>query len=142
MDNEKKGFDKKFERGDWCSYPMWLLNDRYDHHFIYLGNDQAIGYTRSGVEIDTMTGSGDYQKSVRVKRPPSDQVEKIIKRAMSRIGEDKYQLLKHNCEHFVAWAFGAKNHCNQATHWDNALTTAGQGMLATDNATWRWLNNS
>jgi hypothetical protein len=82
----------------------------YFHHGIYMGNGRVIHYagwlrgTRGLVEEVTLqefTRGHPY----RIGRMPPDRRagEDIVRRARSRLGERRYNLLRNNCEHFCNW---------------------------------------
>jgi hypothetical protein len=85
--------------------------DGYTHHGIYAGNGQVIHYggfhhsaKRRPIEYIPLHGFA-AGKGIKVQSEPdaiytgTDAVE----RARSRLGEDQYQLLTNNCEHFCTW---------------------------------------
>ena len=44
-------------------------------------------------------------------------VEEVIKRASKRLGENCYDILKNNCEHFVTWSMCGLNVSLQIEQW-------------------------
>ncbi|MEN2475307.1 efflux transporter outer membrane subunit [Burkholderia sp. GS2Y] len=90
-----------------------LVSERegYAHHGIYAGNGRVIhygGFHRSAgrcpVECIPLCRFA-ANKGVRV-QPEPDAVYTgmtVVERARSRLGEDRYQLLTNNCEHFCTW---------------------------------------
>ncbi|MCX4170257.1 MULTISPECIES: lecithin retinol acyltransferase family protein [Paraburkholderia] len=90
-----------------------LVSERkgYTHHGIYAGNGQVIHYggfhhsaKRRPIEYISLHGFA-AEKGIKIQSEPdaiytgTDAVE----RARSRLGEDRYQLLTNNCEHFCTW---------------------------------------
>ena len=82
----------------------------YFHHGIYIGNGRVIHYagwvrgTRGLVEeatLEEFTEGHPY----RIGRMPPDRRagEDAVRRARSRLGERRYNLLRNNCEHFCNW---------------------------------------
>ena len=82
----------------------------YFHHGIYVGNGSVIHYagwfrgTRGLVEeapLEEFTEGHPY----RIGQMPPDRRAgvDIVRRARSRLGERRYNLLKNNCEHFCNW---------------------------------------
>ena len=82
----------------------------YFHHGIYTGNARVIHYagwfrgTRGLVEeitLEEFTEGHPY----RIGQMPPDRRagEDIVRRARSRLGERRYNLLRNNCEHFCNW---------------------------------------
>jgi hypothetical protein len=87
-----------------------LRRRAYFHHGIYMGNGKMIHYagwlfgTRGLVEevtLEQFTEGHPY----RIGRMPPDRRagEDAVRRARSRLGERRYNLLKNNCEHFCNW---------------------------------------
>lgn len=83
----------------------------YTHHGIYVGHGQVIHYggfhgssTRRPIEYVALhrfaRGSGI---SVRSEPDAAYSGADVVERARSRLGEDDYQLLTNNCEHFCTW---------------------------------------
>lgn len=85
--------------------------DGYTHHGIYAGNGQVIHYggfrhsaKRHPIEYIPLHGFA-AGKNITV-LPEPDAVYTgmdAVDRARSRLGEDQYQLLTNNCEHFCTW---------------------------------------
>lgn len=85
----------------------------YTHHGIYVGSNQVIHYAGlskdrtakgSGVQIthlNTFTGGSRIRIKLHDRAPY--QGEAVVNRALSRLGENQYNLLLNNCEHFVNW---------------------------------------
>lgn len=85
----------------------------YTHHGIDCGDGTAIHYigeTLQGVISRTSIDSFTSEKQLFVRQYDiHDLSDIVIKRAESRLGEDKYDLIFNNCEHFAAW-------CKTGTH--------------------------
>ncbi|WP_455282635.1 lecithin retinol acyltransferase family protein [Cupriavidus necator] len=85
--------------------------DGYAHHGIYAGHGQVIHY--GGFEHSVKPRPIEYialrgfaaGKGVRVQAEPDATYAgaDVVERAKSRLGEDQYQLLTNNCEHFCTW---------------------------------------
>ena len=62
----------------------------------------------------------------------------IVSRAQSRLGEEAYNVIFSNCEHFANWCMEGRNRSEQVT---NAVTTAslGVGILIGLSALINWL---
>ncbi|MBL0511818.1 lecithin retinol acyltransferase family protein [Aeromonas media] len=83
----------------------------YDHHGLYLGNNSVIHYSgfsdafdKGSIQITSLKNfeQGNGSRVERHSFPIYD-TEKRIERARSKLGEDSYNLLFNNCEHFVYW---------------------------------------
>jgi hypothetical protein len=85
--------------------------DGYTHHGIYAGNGQVIHY--GGFDRTAKRRPVEYialrhfaaGKGVGI-RAAMDSIytgTDVVERAKSRLGEDQYQFLTNNCEHFCTW---------------------------------------
>jgi hypothetical protein len=83
----------------------------YLHHGIYVGDDRVVHYAgfargvfRGPVEEVSLA---DFAQGRRIWTRWTDQPsygsEEVIRRARSRVGENQYELLRNNCEHFCEW---------------------------------------
>ena len=83
----------------------------YLHHGIYVGKGRVVHYSarvfsligRPVEEVSLQRFSSGRVVRVRDHAPGSYDSAKIIQRARSRLGEDRYRLLTNNCEHFCEW---------------------------------------
>jgi hypothetical protein len=94
---------------------------RYYHHGIYLGGRRVVhyagfhkGFQVGPVEVlalDCFAGG----QPVWVDDAPMSQfdAEEVIRRALSRLGENHYRLLTNNCEHFCNWCLYGKSSSEQ-----------------------------
>jgi hypothetical protein len=83
----------------------------YLHHGIYVGNGKVVHYAglahglRRGpveeVPLDRFTRGQPVW--VRSNTAQDFDCGEVMRRALSRIGEDCYRLLTNNCEHFCEW---------------------------------------
>nr|WP_181374712.1 lecithin retinol acyltransferase family protein [Pectobacterium carotovorum]AKG47558.1 NC domain protein [Pectobacterium carotovorum] len=92
------------------------------HHGIYVGGGQVIhysglssGFKKGKVCLTTIQEfSGDHQIiAIYTHEEPVYSPEEVIKRAISRLNEDAYNIFKNNCEHFATWCITGKNHSEQ-----------------------------
>ncbi|MCQ1060769.1 lecithin retinol acyltransferase family protein [Photobacterium sp. ZSDE20] len=101
-----------------------LVSDRtgYDHHGIYMGDGKVIHYSGFGSSLDKgaieVTSLEDFTngngcKVVEHFVESSYDADVRIDRALSRLGEEGYNLLWNNCESFVNWVFYDINVSNQ-----------------------------
>jgi len=83
----------------------------YLHHGIYIGRGRVVHY--SGLSCGLVRGpvqavplslfGGGRRISTRCsKRRPYDAAD-VVRRACSRLGENRYAVLSNNCEHFCEW---------------------------------------
>lgn len=79
----------------------------YTHHAIYIGNGMVIHYLMDkGIEKTTLENFSCGAKIfVRNKKesPMHYNPTEAVKRAFSRIGENKYNVATNNCDSFVRW---------------------------------------
>ncbi len=89
----------------------------YEHHGIDCGNDSIIHYYK-GVEVATVTetprdvfarGGPIFVKYQPVAFLP----DIVVQRARSRLGEQRYDLLTNNCEHFAVWCKTGRHESEQ-----------------------------
>jgi len=81
------------------------------HHGIYVGRGNVVHYRsvvrrfcRGPVE-EVSLGGFAQERAIWVRShlaPRFDAIE-VMRRARSRLGEDRYRLLSNNCEHFCEW---------------------------------------
>jgi len=81
------------------------------HHGVYVGDGRVVHYgalmydiIRKPVEEVTLAQFCGG-RPIYVVRHAEDCIdtEEVIRRARSRLGENRYRLLTNNCEHFVEW---------------------------------------
>ncbi|HIK37754.1 MAG: lecithin retinol acyltransferase family protein [Geminocystis sp.] len=83
------------------------LGGVYQHHGIDVGDGTVIHY-RKPSEVIERTSIETFSKGrpIYVREYPEGFCflpEVVVKRAFSRLGERKYNLLFNNCEHFATW---------------------------------------
>ncbi|HEX5458951.1 MAG TPA: lecithin retinol acyltransferase family protein [Steroidobacteraceae bacterium] len=126
--------------GGGCDHPLaddeepavgtHLLTARigYVHHGIYLGAGKVIhsgavsGFLPRGPveEVSLESFSRGRRVWVRLDPPPRFSAEEVVDRARSRLGEDRYHLLRNNCEHFCEWCLRGRERSYQVErlmHW-------------------------
>lgn len=83
----------------------------YTHHAIYVGRGRVVQYgglshglRRGPVEE---VGMEDFARGrpIWVRPEHLNELERseVVRRARQRLGEDRYDLLTNNCEHFCEW---------------------------------------
>ena len=83
----------------------------YEHHGLYIGHDLVVHYGGlvQGFNKGTICIAGLEEfaqgSGIRVQAHPLRvyDAQESINRALSRLGEDWYNVLVNNCEHFVMW---------------------------------------
>ncbi|MEM5429653.1 lecithin retinol acyltransferase family protein [Cupriavidus oxalaticus] len=118
--------------------------DGYVHHGIYAGAGQVIhygGFDRSAKRrpVETIPLRGFAAgKGFRVQADPDALYlgTEVVERARSRLGEDRYQFLTNNCEHFCTWCVSGVGRSEQVRQclrnpWQGirTLVTLARGQL-------------
>jgi cell wall-associated NlpC family hydrolase len=82
----------------------------YTHHGIYLGDGRVVHYAGrikypQGLieEISLAEFSEGRALRAKILRTGRFNGSEIVRRARSRLGERRYDLLRNNCEHFCNW---------------------------------------
>ncbi len=133
MDSLQPGDIIQFSLPGWNT--SWLR-----HYAIYAGNDRLIQYTHDPrdkslrvktisfslyMEISRQTGRHWIWKKYNSKDhvwPVIGSGEEIVKRAESRLGENRYTIIANNCEQFVYWARYGYNYSLQLNIFIICLT--------------------
>jgi len=97
----------------------------YLHHGIYVGARKVVHYSgfahglrRGPVEEVPFAHFARGQRVwVRSDAPSDFDVREVIRRARSRVGEDRYRLLTNNCEHFCEWCLCGTARSFQVEAW-------------------------
>ena len=83
------------------------LNGVYEHHGIDCGDNTVIHYRKPSEIIErTSLETFTRGKQIYVRYYPAGFCfipDVVVARAESRLGENKYNLLFNNCEHFATW---------------------------------------
>ena len=109
----------------------------YTHHGIYIGNGDVIHYSgfANGQSTGTIcitsvkTFANGHGVSVREHFFRRYDATESVDRARGRLGEDWYNVLINNCEHFVNWCVNGIHSSNQV----NRLIAAVSGAYNTAN---------
>lgn len=80
----------------------------YTHHGLYLGFGLVIHYDFNRICIVTLETFAKGKPIFIVNSKISYPREEVMARAVSRLGEEKYNLVTNNCEHFVRWCRSGK----------------------------------
>ncbi|WP_204368519.1 lecithin retinol acyltransferase family protein [Neosynechococcus sphagnicola] len=94
----------------------WLnFQEVYQHHGIDCGDGTVIHYRKPSETIECTSletfalGGSIYIKPYATCFLP----EVVVHRAQSRLGEQQYNLLSNNCEHFATWCKTGVNYSDQ-----------------------------
>jgi hypothetical protein len=83
----------------------------YTHHGIYVGRGRVVQYgglspglCRGPVEEVTLSQFA-LGRSIWIRSSESTSLSRheVVRRARSRLGENRYHVLRNNCEHFCEW---------------------------------------
>ena len=93
----------------------------YTHHGVYVGAGTVVHYGafafhwhRGPVEEVSLSGfAHGHAVWVRPAGPDALRCEDIVRRARSRLGENRYRLLSNNCEHFSEWCVNGEHRSPQ-----------------------------
>jgi hypothetical protein len=107
----------------------------YLHHGIYVGDGKVVHYAglcyglHSGpVEEVALTRFADGRPVwIRSDVAPIFDPQETVRRARSRVGEDRYRLLTNNCEHFCEWCLRGRPRSHQV---EALLTQPGRAVQA------------
>ena len=100
----------------------------YTHHGIYAGDGWVVHKDFGPVRLETLASFARGAK-LRVCPPKAGDfpTKQVLARAVSRLGEDRYNLIFDNCEHFVRWCRTGKAESPQVAAGIGAI---GIGMIA------------
>ncbi len=86
---------------------LFVQRPGFTHHGIYMGDKLVLHYHMSKVKVtgfEEFAEGSTIQKRSEEESPAAYSPEEIIKRGLSRYGENEYNIVFNNCEHFVRWA--------------------------------------
>ena len=109
----------------------------YKHYGVYVGGGHVIHYSGSIVgklteeprveEVslkDFLEGATSYE--YRVEETDCYSPEETVRRARSRLGEQKYDLVFRNCEHFARWCKSGEDRSYQV---EDAVMVIGAALI-------------
>jgi hypothetical protein len=89
---------------------------RYTHHGIYLGGGRVVHYAGRikyphGLIEEISLAEFSEGRAIQVQKLDSGRFNRheVVRRARSRMGESRYDLLRNNCEHFCNWCWLGEN---------------------------------
>ena len=128
--NEINTNDRVIRFGDHLSSPRTC----YSHHGIFVGDDKVIHYSgfcngiSSGcIEVTSLkkfANGNDVFIVVHKKRKFNS--KESVERAGTRLGEDWYNVLLNNCEHFVYWCIMGKHKSKQTDDAISLIASVGK----------------
>jgi hypothetical protein len=101
----------------------------FNHHGIDLGDGTVAHYLEGRAILRSPTVEFSRGEPVSVVRysEPCSPTGVTLRRAMGRLGEQNYNLLFNNCEHFAHWCKTGRHRSSQVENW---LHTGSIGALA------------
>ena len=104
----------------------------FNHHGIDLGDGTVAHYLEGREILRSSTDEFSQGQPLSViEHADASPVRVTLQRAMSRIGEQNYNLLFNNCEHFATWCKTGKHRSGQidsvlerARHWSELMPSA------------------
>jgi hypothetical protein len=96
----------------------------YSHHGIYVGKGRVVHYAGksnglfddscSFVQETALAQFAGQRTVYRVSEPDAKfAADEIVRRAKSRLGENRYSVITNNCEHFVSWCIHGEHSSEQ-----------------------------
>ncbi|NER84123.1 MAG: hypothetical protein F6K42_32210 [Leptolyngbya sp. SIO1D8] len=88
----------------------------YEHHGIDCGDNTVIHYYKKETPTISQTSLETFARggSIFIKHQSLSFLSPIVvQRAISRLGEQKYDLLTNNCEHFATWCKTGRHESEQ-----------------------------
>lgn len=108
-------------RGDqiYVMREFFNLDGLYEHHGIDCGDGTVIHYRKPSETIErTSKETFARGQTIQVLRYPKRYIpDTVIQRAESRLGEQNYNLLFNNCEHFATWCVTGVNKSQQVENF-------------------------
>jgi hypothetical protein len=108
------------------------------HYAVYLGFEkgfpQFIANITDGIQILSIEKLTEFVKRyqvTKIERFNGDHQKRAnaVKRAMSRIGENAYNIVFNNCEHFKNWVLNGEGISKQAASIGTGVALAGVGIF-------------
>ena len=104
----------------------------FNHHGIDLGDGTVAHYLEGREILRSPLEDFSQGQPIRVVDHPGASAPGLtLRRAMSRIGEQNYNLLFNNCEHFATWCKTGRHRSGQidsvlerARHWSGLMPSA------------------
>ncbi|ONS01436.1 hypothetical protein A8E20_16015 [Burkholderia cenocepacia] len=114
---------------------LWVQRPGYEHHGLASGSNTVIQYSgkdgifETGVIEEVLLSTFAKGRKVRFVDHPNRLHNRSasVGRARARIGEDEYNLVFNNCEHFVMWCIEDKHTSEQV---NRKVRTAGRATAA------------
>src|SRR6202011_1991738 len=119
--------DRLLARNEEPSLGAHLVTPRlgFTHHGFYVGGGNVVHYgglshyqARGPVEeVSLESFMHGHTVWVRPHEAVRFDYAEVVRRARSRVGEDRYRLLSNNCEHFCEWCLHGEHRSYQVDAW-------------------------
>ena len=121
---------------------------RYSHHGIYVGDGRVVHYAgyvsgfATGPVEEVSLAEFAHNRPIWIRRTPHPlfPAEEAVRRARMRVGENRYQLLRNNCEHFCEWCLYGEPRSFQIeclSHFERVLVVMILAAAALVHHRWR-----
>lgn len=115
----------------------------YIHHGLHVGRGRIIHYPglvgclrrRAVEEVSLEEFARGRPVGVRTDSNPRFDREAVVLRARARLGENRYHILRNNCEHFCEWCLSGVSRSRQL---DSRLGRSGAAAIAVMDAIATW----
>jgi HRAS-like suppressor 3 len=109
----------------------------YTHHGIHVGGGRVVHYAglsrnllRGPVEVVSIARfAGGRELFVNAGARAGFAPEEVVRRALSRLGEDLYRLTSNNCEHFCEWCRTGESRSEQVERITRRPRLAAMAVL-------------
>jgi hypothetical protein len=110
----------------------------YTHHGIYVGRGRVVQYgglshgLRRGPveEVALLQFARGRPIWLRLEEPRQFDRDEVVHRARARLGEDRYNVLTNNCEHFCEWCVRGEPRSHQVESLFARCCRARRGLAA------------
>jgi hypothetical protein len=110
----------------------------YTHHGIYVGRGRVVQYgglshglRRAPVEeVALLQFARGRPIWFRLEEPRQFDRDEVVHRARARLGEDRYNVLTNNCEHFCEWCVRGEPRSHQVDGLFARCCRARRGLVA------------
>ena len=119
----------------------------YIHHGLYVGQGRVIHYPgligafhrRAVEEVSLAEFARGRPVAVRTDSNPRFDREDVVRRARSRLGENRYHIIRNNCEHFCEWSLSGVSRSRQLESW---LGRVGATAIALTQVVATWVHRA
>ena len=105
----------------------------YMHHGIYVGDGRVVHYAglarrqfRGRIqEVSLAQFASGRSVWIRSSDLPGFVPQEVMRRARSRVGENRYRILRNNCEHFCEWCLRGESRSYQVERFLSSSSALG-----------------